>query len=147
MIRLETSVIIDAPVEKVWEFLSNPDTVPEWTGVKDAKFDGPIRVGTTAKATLHFLGSRTLELTVSEYEPEKRKLGVEGTILGAKVHDLYSLEPTEGVKTRFTKTSTVEGGGLMRVFSPFMARRGKRTALTQMENVKRIVEAQGRTES
>src|SRR3954469_23296559 len=75
MVRFELSVEIARPVHEVWEYLIEPENVPEWqsSAVSSHQIsDGPIGLGTHLKDERRFLGRRaTSEVEVTEFEPER----------------------------------------------------------------------------
>ena len=75
MLRIEKSVVINQPVEKVFEYVSNTENDPLWQGqIQEAKVtsDGPFGVGSTTAQTAHFMG-RGIETTgeITEYEQNR----------------------------------------------------------------------------
>ena len=75
MVRFEFSVDIDKPVHQVWEYLIDPDNVPEWQASALSSHqisDGEMRVGTHLQDERRFLGRRARsEVEVTEFEPER----------------------------------------------------------------------------
>ena len=75
MVKIETSMVINRPIEEVFAFLTNPENDLVWrSGVLESEqtSDGPMGVGTTARSVEQFLGRRiesTVEFTA--YEPNK----------------------------------------------------------------------------
>ena len=59
--RIQESVQINRPLEDVYEYVANPENLPEWTGIvietrKDTP--GPLLEGSTFTSVAKFLGRR-----------------------------------------------------------------------------------------
>ncbi len=107
MPRFEASVIIERPVEEVFQFITRPENFAIWQAgmtSNSADDDGPPRVGATGRGTSKVLG-RTFDFrwVVLEFEPSHHvSVGLqlvdrEGTIE-------WTCEPVEA-GTRFTITN------------------------------------------
>ncbi len=145
MIRIEASVIVNAPVEKIWNFMADFDTMTQWgRGYLEVKWQRPISVGSIVVVTAQgglLLGRRTANMKITDWEPT-RKMGVEARSGGAKANAVITMEPLEGGKTRLARSAQVEIGGLLKLIQPYIAYRMKRVRSAELDNVKRIVEAQ-----
>jgi uncharacterized membrane protein len=92
---IESLVVIDAPVDRVWAELSDIDRQPRWmremTSVRRLT-DGPTDVGTRAEATVSILGIRVNDpVEVTEFTPPRRfAIRHDGTFSGSGV---MTLEP------------------------------------------------------
>ena len=71
MVRFELSVDIARSVHEVWEYLIDPDNVPEWQASAESSHqisDGPMGVGTHLVDERRFLGRRAKsEVEVTEF--------------------------------------------------------------------------------
>jgi uncharacterized protein YndB with AHSA1/START domain len=76
MLQVEHSVVIDKPVEQVWNFLTDFQNTPKWDiGVLETRqtSEGPAGLGTTFQNIGPFLGRKSVrEYKVTEYEPNKK---------------------------------------------------------------------------
>ena len=76
MTKIEHSVVINRPVEEVFEFMANPENTPLWAGVvREIKLtsEGPIGVGTTYNVVIELLGRRIESNTeFTEYKPNSK---------------------------------------------------------------------------
>lgn len=85
MPRLLREIVIDAPPEAVFDFLAQPERLPEWTpGVLSVKrtSDGPVGVGTTTATVVEAFGVRqTLLGRCIAFEPPRR-LAVQNVTAG-----------------------------------------------------------------
>src|SRR5205085_12143675 len=75
VVRFELSVEIARPVHEVWEYLIDPENVPEWQASALSSHqisDGEMCVGTHLQDERRFLGRRARsEVEVTEFEPER----------------------------------------------------------------------------
>jgi uncharacterized membrane protein len=144
MIKIESSVQINRPVEEVFAFVTNIDNLPLWAGpVTEAKqtSEGPIGVGTTQTQSAQFLG-RQLETTqeVTAYELNK-KLSTKSTsgLLPLEVH--YTFEPVGG-GTRVKLEGNLDAGGFFKLAEPVAGRMLKRQTASDAQTLKELLEAQ-----
>ena len=73
---VDTLIVIDAPLDRVWTWVSDIDRQPLWMHeMKSVRLlsDPPVGVGTRAEATVRILGiSVTDPVTIAEWEPPHR---------------------------------------------------------------------------
>jgi uncharacterized protein YndB with AHSA1/START domain len=143
MIELGGGTIIDAPIENVWEFISNLETLPRWTGVLNVEYNVPVGVGTTIEATYRLLGLHTFKITVTEWEPISR-LGMKFR-LGAEFHEIVTMEPIEEIKTHLTISLRGEIKGLLRIVGPLISYRARKEFSGRLTQVKHAYEASERS--
>ncbi len=146
MIKIESSVVINRPVDEVFEFLVNSENDPQWQSSSQEvtkTSEGPIGVGTTYSTVLRVLGRRlesTMEYTA--YEPNKR---VDGKTTTGPIPFQYenTFEPAAegGIKVKIA----IEGdaGGFFKLAEPIVARMLQRQIETDYANLKDLLEAQG----
>jgi len=118
--KFESSVEINAPVEKVWTLVDHLEEWPQWMpSIKKIErvSKGPLTVGSQLSVTAR-VSRLTVKLlmTISEFVPE-RAVVMEGKALGTKLTRFYTLEPVNG-KTRVTVGGEVSG------LLAWLARRG-----------------------
>ncbi len=144
MIRLEASTVVDVPAEKVWEFLSDLETRPQWDPeVHKVEYNRPVGVGTTAVATGQFFGRGTVNVTITDWEPN-RKLGMQYRLGGSKGNDVFLMEAIDGTKTRLTRSMRAEFGGLLRLLQPLISYRLKKTFPAELDRVGHILETRNK---
>ncbi len=144
MMRLEGSTVVDVPVEKVWEFLSDLEKRPQWDlEMHKVEYERPVGVGTTAVGTGQFFVWRTVNMTITDWEPN-RKLGMQYRLGGLKGNDVFLIEAVEGTKTRLTRSLQAEFGGLWRLLRPLISYTAKKTFPAEVDRVGRIVEARNK---
>jgi uncharacterized protein YndB with AHSA1/START domain len=87
-------IVIDAPIERVWEVIADIEGQPRWMHEMKAVrllTPGPVGVGTVGEADVRVLGiSVTDPVTITEFEPPNRfAISHEGSFKG---HGLITLE-------------------------------------------------------
>jgi uncharacterized membrane protein len=144
MIKIESSVQINRPVEDVFAFVTDIEKLPLWAGpVTEAKqtSEGPIGVGTTQIQSAQFLG-RQMETTqeVTEYELNK-KLSTKSTSgpLPLEIH--YIFEPV-GEGTKITLEADLDAGGFFKVAEPLVGRMLNRQTASDAQTLKDLLETQ-----
>ena len=124
MVRFELSVDIDRPLHEVWEYLTDPERVPEWQSSAQSSHqvsDGPMRVGTRLRDERRFMGRRaTSDVEVSEYEPERLFTlhGLSGPVRFTVRHRLSE----NGSGTRLDVEAEADPGGIGRFMRPVIER-------------------------
>ncbi len=144
MARIEESVEIKRPADKVFAYTTDAKTWTKWQSTfPDAEqtSQGPVGVGTTFRGSIHMMGL-TMKWTAKamEYEPNKRfgKNIICGSITNEQRN---TYEPTkEG--TRFTIVYNMKVGGLMKLFSPMIVSSTRKALKQALGNLKSNLEAQ-----
>ena len=143
MIMIETSVIINRPVEEVWKFVSNLENLRQWDyGGLEARqtSEGPIGVGSTFQTQRQFLGRPLREsVRISEYVPN-RIMAFPFSGWSFSGQNRTTFEPVGG-GTRMTSTSEVELAGWLKLMTPIFPSMLRGLAQKNLANVKRIMEA------
>ena len=144
MIKIENSVVINRPIDEVFEFMANSENDPQWSsGAQEVikTSEGPTGVGTTYTTVSRFLGRR-LEATVeyTAYEPNKRLAGkaTSGPILFQFEN---TFEPAAEGGTKVTVSSEGDVGGFFKLAEPLVARMLQRQVDTDTANLKDLLEA------
>ena len=112
MKSIETSIEIDAPAVRVWEFFSDFERYPEWNPFV-ASLEGQVEVGERVEARLTPPGGKdmTFKPEVLAYDAE-RELRWLGHLLIPGLFDgehQFLLEPIEGAGTRFIHRESFRG--------------------------------------
>ncbi len=145
MIKVETSVLIDRPIEKVFEFATTPENDEQWLiGVKARKnSEGPTKVGATSETEVRFLGQivkTTFE--VIEYKPP-RKIAVKTVSGPITIKSEETFESVSKDQTKVTVRGEANAKGLFKLAEPIIERMAQRQWETSYENLKDVLEAQG----
>src|SRR5215469_3500309 len=124
MINVETSVLIDRPIEKVFAFVTTPENDDQWLiGVKAKKTTTePTGVGSTSETEIRFLGqSIKTTFEVTRYEPPK-KIGIK-TISGpVAMQAEETFETVDGGKTKVTVRGEAHAKGFFKLAEPIVER-------------------------
>jgi uncharacterized protein YndB with AHSA1/START domain len=145
-IREEHTVVIDRPVEEVFDFATDPNNDSLWQSTTletEQTSEGAVDVGTTFRNTTKFLGRR-IESTseISENEPPHKQCIkiTSGPIPGS---GCYLFESADDGSTRFTQTFEAEVGGFFRLAEPVVGRAIRRQQEADMATLKDLLEAEG----
>jgi len=144
MARIEESVDIKRPVDKVFAYQIEAKNWPKWQSfIPEAEqtSQGSIGVGTTFKGTNHMLGL-TMKWTAkaTEYEPNV-KWAKNITAGSTIIEERMTFDPIE-IGTRFTIVYDMKVGGLMKLFSPMIVSSMRKETRKSLGNLKSILEAQ-----
>lgn len=140
----EASVVIDRPVEQVFEHVVDPERLTEWVlelvEVKDIS-EQPIRLGTTFVHDIQALGRR-FENThkVIEYQPNS-VFAFKSISETPPVEIRFEFEPVEG-GTRVNISLEGETRGLLKLAGPIVNRMVMRQWETNLANLKDLLEAE-----
>ena len=143
--RIEESVEINRPVVEVYEYVANPENLPEWAGTaietrKDTP--GPLLKGSTFTVVGKFLGRR-FETPFEVTAHESPRLHSHKSTGGPLPQEwTLTFEEVAG-GTRITEVVEGEPGNFCRLAGPLLERAGRRQFRTDLENVKDLLEAQG----
>ena len=143
--KTETSVIVGRPIEEIWNFMTDWTNYPKMNPrIHEArkKSTGPLGEGTIVEARVRGF---VQIIRVVEYEPN-RKLTLEhasgpsnGTIT------TFAMETNAEGKTRLTCTSDLKLSGFFKLIGPFVAGRARREVVTELSNVKRVLESEAQS--
>jgi len=144
MTRIEESVIIRCPADRVFVYTTEAKSWPKWHGTMpeaEQTSQGPVGVGTTFRGKNRMMG-QTSEWTakVTEYEPYKKwgKLIDSGSVI---IDDKLIFDPAEG-GTKFTMVYDVKVGGFLTPLSLMIVSSMRKQLKKDLLNLKGILEAQ-----
>jgi uncharacterized membrane protein len=144
MARIEESVEMNRPVEKVFAYTTDAKSWPKWqTTFPDAEqtSPGPVGVGTTFKGGIRMMG-RSMKWTAKATAYEANKKFGKDIACGAitnRQHNTY--DATQG-GTKLTIVYDMKVGGLMKLFSPMIVWSTRKALKKALGNLKVILEAQ-----
>jgi carbon monoxide dehydrogenase subunit G len=142
MIRFELSLDIARPVHEVWQYLTDPERVPEWQSSAVSSHQvsaGPMAVGTKLEDERRFLGRRARsEVEVTEYDPE-RLFTLHGTSGPVRFTVRHRLEAA-GNGTRLEIEADADPPGLGRLARPVVERAAEHELRTDFARLKKILE-------
>ena len=137
--RFESSIDINAPVEKVWALIDRLEEWPQWMpSIKHIErlSKEPLTVGSQLFVTAR-VSRLTVKLlmTIAEFVPE-RTVVMKGKALGTSLTRFYTMEPVNG-KTKVTTGGEVSGA------LAWLARRGGQAVSAEIaQAVKKKIEGQ-----
>ena len=143
MVRVEDSIVVERPIDDVFAYMTDPETLPEWQGsCLEARLEGsePMHAGSRVRETRKFLGRRiesTME--VAEHEPPRRfviRVGSGPVPFTAS----NSLSEANG-GTRIDATVEGEPGGFFRLAEPLVVRALEREMKNNLATLKDVLEA------
>jgi carbon monoxide dehydrogenase subunit G len=144
MVKVESSVLVNQPIEKVFEFVTTPENDAQWyIGVesRDHTPGEPAGVGSTSMSELRFMGvSVTVEWEVVEYEAPN-KISVKTTKGPVSVKAGYTFEAVAAGQTKVSVKGEADVGSLFKVAEPLVERMAQRQWDASFENLKDVLEA------
>jgi uncharacterized protein YndB with AHSA1/START domain len=144
MVKIEESMEIKHPVDKVFAYTTVAKNWPKWQSFMpeaEQTSQGPMTVGTTFKGVSHMMG-RSMQWTAiaTEYESNK-KWGKNITCGSMAIEEHVTYNPVEG-GTTFTIVYDMKVGGFLKLLSPLMASSMRKETKKSLGNLKNILEAQ-----
>jgi|SRR5579884_3284791 len=118
MSTVHVNIEIDAPIERVWETVMDPDRLKDWVtihrAVRDVS-DGDLQTGSTMEQVLHIRGvSFHVHWTLVDVHPPNRAEWNGRGPAHSRARITYALSSIEGGRTSFEYTNefTPPGGRL-----------------------------------
>ena len=144
MARVEESIEIKRPVDKVFAYTTDARSWPKWHPFipeSEQTSPGSIGVGATFKGVNRMMGlSMNWTAKATEYEPNKKwgKTIACGSMI---IEDHLIFDPIE-TGTRFTMVYDIKVGGFMKLFSPLILSTMRKEPKTALRSLKSILESQ-----
>jgi carbon monoxide dehydrogenase subunit G len=135
---LSATTMINAPVESVYAFVSDPSNDVHWrTGVTESGLTTDPPLGRDSEGFVK-VGSQIGRWKVTAIDPDVSVDWdlIEGPYAGSGG---YRLEDVDG-STRFTLVADVEPLGFMRLLGPLFARMGRRQNQGDVETLRSLLE-------
>ena len=142
LVRIEATVVINRPVDVVFEFVTNRENLLQWaTTLVEAKqtSQGPVDVGTTFKEVHQFFGRQlvfSFEVTDHKSHRESRFRSISGPM---PIQGGYTFEPVEA-GTKITLVFEAKLVGLSKLAKPIFAIVARRQWETNFANLKALLE-------
>jgi len=142
MVHFELSIEIDRPVHDVWEYLIEPENVPEWQSSAVSSHqvsEKPIGLGARLRDERRFMGRRaTSDVEVSEFEPERLFTlhGLSGPVRFTVRHRLSE----NGRGTKLDVEAEADPGGIGRLMRPVIERAAEHELKGDFARLKEILE-------
>jgi carbon monoxide dehydrogenase subunit G len=137
MATIEASVMINAPADKVWDFVSDLDSEPKyWKGTKQVRNISKDGNKVTREVTIAFKDSKCMQ-TVTLYPKEKIHAEfTDGILIGTKT---IQITPS-GDKTRLDATWDIKLSGMMGMFTGMIKKHVKSGTEQALESIKQEIE-------
>ncbi len=144
MIKLEHTIVINRPVQEVWDFVTDCRNEPKWHVDCIAARDTPpppLRQGSTQAWAMTYAKGKEADLRVTALDPGRREqLETVAAPMNVKPTLTYTFEP-EGEGTRFTRAMDVLPTGATRLMEPFLQRMMKKNNAGYVQNLKKALES------
>ena len=141
--RIEESVEIKSPVDKVFTQTTDAESWPKWHPVMleaEQTSPGQVAVGTMFKGINRMMGRKMEWIArTTEYEPYK-KWGKDITSGGIVLEEHLLFDPVEE-STRLTIIYNVKVEGSMKAFSRMVVGSQRKETKESLKNLKKILEA------
>ncbi|MDP3941630.1 MAG: SRPBCC family protein [bacterium] len=145
MVDVTTDIIIKRPLNRVFEYASNPEKAPEWyVNIKSVEWKSskPLTLGSRFAFKAQFLG-RQLEYTYEIVELLSGQKLVMRTADGPFLMETtYVWEKIDNNTTRMTLRNRGNPTGFSKLLAPFMAFAMKKANQKDLARLKEIIERQ-----
>lgn len=146
MKRVERSIAIAAPADRVFEFASALENLPSWqSGIVSARqtSPGPVGVGSTALIVRELMGQRLeVPLTVTAYQPPQL-LQLHTEVSGVAADASVAVEASGDRTSRVTFAMEIRGSGFTSFMEPMVASAAEGDIGTSLERLKQQLEVSG----
>jgi uncharacterized protein YndB with AHSA1/START domain len=145
MVRIEGEIVINRPVEDVFDFVADERNEPRYNPqmrMAEQISDGPIGIGTRFRAELVNMG-RTVEMVIEFTGFDRpRRLASTTRMSSMDIHYTLTFEPVpEGTRMRWS--GDLEPRRIFKLMSPMVARIGRRQEQRIWTGLKHLLEDQG----
>lgn len=133
MVQIQASVEIDAPVDKIWNIVSDLDSEPKfWKGTREVRNISKDGNTITREVTIAFKDSKCMQ-TVTLYPKEKIQIHfTKGVIEGTKTLTLVQIEN----KTRLAVLWDMKLAGMMGMFTGMIKKHIQSGSEQALESIK-----------
>lgn len=137
MATIEASTVINAPIDKVWDFVSDIDSEPKyWKGTKQVRNISKEGNKVTREVTIAFKDSKCMQ-TVTFYPKEKILAEfTDGILIGTKTIRLTTHESG----TKLDATWDIKLSGMMGMFTGMIKKHVKSGTEQALESIKQEIE-------
>jgi hypothetical protein len=144
MARIEESVEIKRPVDKVFAYTTDAKGWSKWQSTipeAEQTSQGAVGVGTTFKGKSHMMGlTMSWTAKATECEPNK-KFGKNITSAGMLIEQHNTYDPMAG-GAKFTIVYDITVRGFFKLFSPMMISTMRKELKKSLGNLKGVLEVQ-----
>jgi len=143
MARIEESVEIRCPADKVFAYATEAKNWPNWLSFMmeaEQTSPGQISIGTTFRGTIRMMGlNMKWTAKATEYEPNSR-WSKNITCGSLTIEEHVTCDPTDG-GIKFTLVFDMKVGGFLKLFSPMVVSTTRKETKKSLVNLKGILEA------
>jgi len=145
MVGIQGEILIDRPVEEVFDFVADERNEPRYnTQMRSAEqiSDGPIGLGTRFRAEMVSMG-RTVEMVIEFTGFDRpRRLASMTHMSSMDIQYTLTFEPVpEGTRMRWS--GDLEPHGILKLMGPMITLMGRRQEQKIWAGLKHLVEGQG----
>ncbi len=143
MLTWEKSIFINRPQQEVWDFISNPATLAQWSSTAESSewtSEGPHGVGSTQREVGKVLGRKVEGISeVTAWDPpnEYSRKSPGGPM---PWESTMKLEPKEN-GTQLTGNFQGELGGLFKMAEGLVGKKAEKEIVTNFDALKLLLEA------
>jgi len=138
MAKIEVSEDISAPIEKVWDIVSDLDNEPKfWKGTKEVKNISKDSNFIRREVTIAFRDQKCLQEVTLHPKQKIEARFTEGIIDGTKTITLTS----ENTKTRLDVVWDIKLSGMMGMFTGMIKKHIKNGTEQALQNIKKEIES------
>jgi uncharacterized protein YndB with AHSA1/START domain len=143
MVHVSSSVVINKPIEEVFDFVTTPENDAKWyIGVKsrDHTPGEPAGVGSTSQSKIRFAAlSLIVEWEVTAYDPPSA-IKVKTKAGPVPVEASYTFESMDDGQTKVSVEGEAEVSGVFELAEPLIERMAQRQWDGSFENLKDVLE-------
>lgn len=143
MIKLESTITINRPVQDVWDFVSDCTNEPKWhTDCISARATSPLplQTGSTQAWAMSYAKGEEANLKVTALEPGRlEQLETVAAPMNIKPTLTYTFEPA-GTGTKFTRAMEVRPTGITRLMEPFLRRMMTKNNAGYVRTLKQVLD-------
>jgi len=144
MARIEESIEIKRPADKVFAYTTDAKTWTNWQSTfpeAEQTSQGPVGIGTTFRGSIHMMGL-TMKWTAKATEYEANRKFGKSIISGAITNQQHNTYEPAAEGTRFTIVYDMKVGGFMMLFSPMIVCSTRKALKKALISLKTILESQ-----
>ena len=142
MYKFEKSILINRPLQDIFDFTSNPANNAQWQSVVSAEWtsDGPPGVGSTAKSQVRFMGLKMEEKNkITHWDPPNQysfKL-----MLKIGTNEITNKFESRGDGTQLTTVVQMELTGFYKLIEGLLGKLSEKTIISSRGTLKQILES------
>ena len=141
MIKVESSITINQPVETVFAYATDPETSTKWqSGVDSVEYEGVQSVGSQYTEVRKFMG-RDMRTTLEITQLEANKLWAAKTLTGPVPYEVTVTYEAVGGGTKMTTTVEAEPGGFFKLAGGAVKKQLETSMKEDNQTLKKLLES------